>query len=151
MSPGPSERTIREPESSTLVLRTVTRLLTPVIVALSVYLLLRGHNAPGGGFIASLVAGAGIVLRYLSLGPDALRPGRLSFGTLLTSGLGLASASMLIPLAFGEPIGRGTVWYPALAGATFKLPSSLVFDVGVYLVVVAVVVAIVRFLGEDQP
>ncbi len=135
---------------STLVLRAATRLLTPVILALSVYLLLRGHNAPGGGFIAALVAGAAVVLQYLANGPEGLNRFLrvhvnllVGWGLLLAVGFGVAGI-----LAGGEFLQSTLAHARVPVLGEVKVAASLVFDLGVYLVVLAVVVTIVRYLGE---
>lgn len=136
---------------TTLILNTATRLLTRVIVALSIYLLVRGHNAPGGGFIAALVAGSAVVLQYLAHGiPGVNRSLPMEFSTLLGLGLLLGVGVGLAGVVVGEQFlqsGILTFHLPLLGEQ--KLTASLVFDVGVFLVVLAVVVAIVRYLGED--
>lgn len=136
---------------STVILHTTTRALTPVIVLFSVYLLLRGHNAPGGGFIAALVAGAAVVLQYLTNGLEGVRrflP--VDFSTLLAIGLVIAVSAGLIPLVVGGAFLESAIFRAELPLlGELKVASSLGFDLGVYLVVVAVVVAIIRHLGED--
>ncbi|HVL81066.1 MAG TPA: MnhB domain-containing protein [Actinomycetota bacterium] len=130
---------------STPILRWTARALTPVIVVVSLYFLLRGHNSPGGGFIAALVAGSAVVLQYLAHGLDGVRrfiPVR--FATLLSLGLVIAVVSGLVPLAFGGAFLEQTTFDIG----DLHLSSSLAFDIGVYLVVLSVVVVIVRYLGE---
>ncbi|HVL64020.1 MAG TPA: MnhB domain-containing protein [Actinomycetota bacterium] len=134
-----------------MILQTTTRILTPVIVVVAVYLLLRGHDAPGGGFIGGLVAGAAVVLQFLSHGVARMR-GLLPMtaGTMLGTGILIACVSGLLPLFFGGEFLEGAVWkaeVPVLG--TLKATLSLVFDVGVFLVVVGTVVALVRYLGEE--
>lgn len=130
---------------STPILRWTARALTPVIVGFSIYFLLRGHNAPGGGFIAALVAGSAVVLQYLANGLEGIRrfvPVR--FATLMAFGLVIAVLAGIIPLFFGGAFLQGAVWYLG----DLKVAASLGFDVGVYLVVLSVVIVIVRYLGE---
>ena len=136
---------------STPILRATTRALTPVIVVLSIYLLLRGHESPGRGFIAALVAGAAVVLQYLANGLEGTRrflP--VAAITLFAVGLLLAVVTGLGGVVFGAAFLETTIWEIEipLLGA-LKVASSLAFDVGVYLVVLAVVVAVVRYLGEE--
>lgn len=136
---------------STLIVRATTRVLTPGVLALSLVLLVRGHDEPGGGFIGGLVAGAAIVLEYVTNGPERIRrfpPVRstvlLAVGILLALGYGLAG------LVFGAAFLEGAIWEPEvpLVGGV-KVAASLVFDAGVYLVVLGVVAAYVRMLAED--
>lgn len=138
---------------SSLIVRATTRGLTPVMIALSLWLLFRGHDEPGGGFIASLVAGAAVVLQYLANGVEGVRrflPFRAT--TLLGVGLLVATGFGLAGLSLGAEFLEGAIWTVEVPGlGEVKAAASLVFDVGVYLVVLAVVVAIVRYLGEETP
>jgi len=122
------------------------RLLAPTIVALSLYLLLRGHDEPGGGFIAALVSGTAVALGALSGGgrfrvARGLRPAPLiATGLLVCAGVGLAV------MAAGHP-------FLTPVKGPFGLSTSLLFDVGVFLLVLGVMVtAINRFsLAEGFP
>lgn len=137
---------------STLILRATTRVLTPIMVVLSLYLLMRGHDAPGGGFIAALVAGAAVVLQYLANGLQGVRrflP--VEVGTLTGIGLLLAVGFGLAGLVLGVTFLEGALWkldVPVVGEV--KVAASLSFDIGVYLIVLSVVVAIVRYLGEER-
>jgi multicomponent Na+:H+ antiporter subunit A len=137
---------------NTVIVRAMTRILTPGIVLLSLFLLVRGHDEPGGGFIGGLVAGAAVVLEYLTGGPERIRrlpPLRAT--EMLSVGLLLAVGYGLVGLVAGQAFLRGAVWEVGvpLAG-TLKVAASLAFDLGVYLVVLGVVVAYMRSLGEDE-
>lgn len=121
------------------LLRTAARHLVPVIAALSLIVLWRGHNLPGGGFIGGLVAAMAGVLVYLAEGRAALeRALRVRPVTLLLVGLGIALGSAL----FGWLVGTGffaASWLPAVSAplvGKILLGTPLLFDVGVYLVVV---------------
>jgi multisubunit Na+/H+ antiporter MnhB subunit len=137
---------------NTVILRFTVRVLTPVIFALSVYLLLRGHDSPGGGFIAALLAGAAVVLQHYAGGPKgALRTIPLSFSSLVGAGLLLAAGMGVAGLFAGADFLTGGVHkfdVPALG--ELKVTASLVFDLGVYFVVLAVIVAVVSHLGEEE-
>lgn len=125
--------------------------LTPSMLALSVYLFLRGHEAPGGGFIAALVAGAAVAFGWVAHGRAggrapvlrALRPVPLAGGGLL-----ICVFTGLAGLGFGDPF--LTPLHAQLLG--LKLSSSLLFDLGVYLLVLALIVATVdRLSGAGAP
>lgn len=136
---------------TTLIARTAARLLGPIIIASSLYLLWRGHNAPGGGFIAALVAGAAIVLRFLTEGREGVRralpiPPRVLFG----SGLLVATLYGLTGMLFGEAFLEGALVTTRTPLGELKLAASLVFDVGVYLVVLGIVSSIIRYFGEEE-
>jgi multicomponent Na+:H+ antiporter subunit A len=125
-----------EAADNAVVLRVTRTALVPVILLISLYLLLRGHDDPGGGFIAALVGGAGVALDQLPRGrpavPRWLRPDRLiAVGVLVAGAAGLLG---YLDGAFLRPL---KTELPALGAVS----SSLVFDVGVYLAVLGLVVA----------
>lgn len=137
-----------------LILNTVTRAAFPTVLVFSVYLLFAGHNAPGGGFVGGLVAGAALVLRYAGRGVEGLRPVLpewLRFELLLGGGLLLAAATVMAPLLFGEAIFtiHHYEWHVPLLG-TVKLGTSLFFDTGVWFIVAGLVLGILEMLG-GQP
>ena len=122
----------------------------PMLV-FSLYLLMAGHNQPGGGFAGGLVAGVTVVLAWATGGPATVRrivPIRSS--ALLGLGMVIAAAtgfgSLLTGGAFLES-GYVSTTLPLIG--TVKLVSALGFDIGVYLVVVGMALGLVRSLGED--
>ncbi|MET1006249.1 MAG: Na+/H+ antiporter subunit A, partial [Propionibacteriaceae bacterium] len=85
-----------------IIFEVVTRVLFPVMIVVSVYLLIAGHNAPGGGFAGGLVAGMALMIRYLAAGGAELdEAAPVDAGRVLGSGLILAALSALAPVAFG--------------------------------------------------
>lgn len=132
-----------------LVLATATRYLLPLLLLFSVFLLLRGHNEPGGGFVGGLAASAAFVLFAIAFGVSETRQ-VLGFHprTLLGGGLCLATLSGLPAVAGGRPYMTG-VWSPLEIPAVGKLGTPLLFDAGVYLVVVGMVLMIVFELAEN--
>ena len=122
-----------------LYLRLLNRILTPVLLLLAFYLLFRGHNLPGGGFIAGLMAAAAFQLQILSRGHDRVRR---TIGPYLNSGIGLGLAVAICAGIVG--LLKGTffkgVWFslnlPLLG--YLKLGTPVIFDLGVFLVVVSV-------------
>jgi multicomponent Na+:H+ antiporter subunit A len=142
------------PVLSSLILRTGARTLFSTILVVSVFLLFSGHNSPGGGFTGGLVAGAAFVLRFVACGSeDVGRLTRLAPETFLGVGLlfagGVGVASLLLGLGFLET-GYLFEW-PLPALGVVKLHSAVVFDVGVYLVVAGLVLAILRSVGANAP
>ncbi|QBI19514.1 Na(+)/H(+) antiporter subunit B [Egibacter rhizosphaerae] len=132
---------------STVILRTGQRVLVPLMVAFSLYLLLRGHNEVGGGFIGGLAAGAAVVLEYLTLGTrGVLRYRFLRFVPLCGWGLALATVYGIGGLVLGQSFLQSAKFELG----QFELAASLVFDVGVWLIVVGMVVAIMTYLGEPR-
>lgn len=134
---------------NSLILRTATQLLITVLLLFSVFLLLRGHDLPGGGFIGGLTAASALSLHVIANGlVDARRLLRVPPQALTSLGLLLAVAAGFLALAGGAPYLTGQWWIFELAGTQVKLSSPLVFDVGVYLVVVGVVLTMVFSLEE---
>nr|WP_283774648.1 Na+/H+ antiporter subunit A [Brachybacterium equifaecis] len=139
------------PERRMVILEVLTRIAFPLIMMLSIYLLMAGHNAPGGGFAGGLVAGLGLTLRYLAGGRYELNEAMpLQPGLILGSGMALAVVSAVLPLLLGGNIFTTAtpVLHVALLGEV-HLPSALVFDAGVYLVVVGLMLDILRSLGSQ--
>ena len=136
---------------NSIILETGTRTVFHTIGLFSLFLLFAGHNQPGGGFVGGLVAAAALVLRYVAHGPDDLRrtvpigPERLLGGGVL-----LAAVTAVVPLAVGGSLLESAVLKVTLPLlGEIKAPSVLVFDIGVYLVVVGLVLAMLRTLGGE--
>ncbi len=135
---------------NSVILTTVGRLVAALLLIFSFFLLLRGHNLPGGGFAGGLVAAGAFVLVMLSEGvPTARRLLGVDPAKLLGIGLLVAMASGFPALFIGKPFLTGmwdkTVW-PVLG----KVGTPLVFDTGVYIVVLGVVCMIVFSLGGED-
>ena len=134
-----------------LILRATTRLLFPLTLVFSVFLLVRGHNEPGGGFVGGLTAAAAFALVLAS---DGLEKARrvLRLDPLVFVGVGLAVAllSGVAPLFDGGAFLTGH-WLEAKIPVIGHLGTPLVFDVGVYLAVLGVVVTIIFELAEERP
>lgn len=126
------------PQSPSLMLELVSRGVLPFTVLIAFYLYLRGHNAPGGGFIAGLVLAIGLLLQQVSQGPDwVARHGRGDFRGWVGWGLTLAVVTGLASWLFGAPFLTSTYDYPWLPGVGgVPLASASAFDLGVFLVVV---------------
>ena len=123
---------------NSLILRTTTQLLITILLLFSVFLLLRGHDLPGGGFIGGLVAAAAVALYVIAFGAEAATAMvRVRPHGLLGAGLLAAVAAGILGMLAGEPFLAGRWLILDLPGeAELKLSSVLLFDVGVYLVVV---------------
>lgn len=119
------------------LLPTAARIVVPVQIICSVYLLLRGHNLPGGGFIAGLVMGSALVLRVMV---DPKREPKVDLMVLAGAGLLVALGSAVLPWvagrAFFTGMWGGEIWLPLIG--SLKLGTPLLFDIGVYLVVTGV-------------
>ncbi len=132
-----------------LVLRTATRLLMPLLLVFSVFLLFRGHNSPGGGFVGGLVAAAAFAVYAIAFGVKGARSA-LGFGPRVLIGGGLLAAlgSALVSPITGQ-IFMTAQWTSASYPAIGKLGTPLIFDFGVYLVVLGVVLTIILTLAEE--
>jgi multicomponent K+:H+ antiporter subunit A len=137
------------PERHPLMLRVLSQPLLPLALLVSAYLFLRGHNAPGGGFIAGLVTGTALLLQYVAQG-SAWASARLPWNHLhlIAAGLLIATGTGLASWAFGAPFLTSTFGYvnwPVVG--EFELASAMAFDLGIYLAVVGVVMVIIARLG----
>lgn len=134
-----------------LILRVATRVLVPLLLLFSLFMLLRGHNLPGGGFVGGLVAACAFVLHLLAAGVEEARSMlRIQPHTLLGVGLACAYGAGLLALVMGRPFLTG-LWLdlhlPVLGD--LHLGSALLFDIGVMLVVVGTVLLMI-FSVEDR-
>ncbi|MCS6987615.1 MAG: monovalent cation/H+ antiporter subunit A [Sphingomonadaceae bacterium] len=133
-----------------LMLRMLMQPLLPLALAVAVYIFLRGHNLPGGGFIAGLLVAIALVLQYMAGGYDfAAQRLRLDFVRLMGAGLALSLITGAVPWAFGQPFLKSAFVYldPPLL-ETFELASAAVFDLGILLVVVGTVLVVLTELGR---
>ncbi|PXX65173.1 multisubunit sodium/proton antiporter MrpA subunit /multisubunit sodium/proton antiporter MrpB subunit [Nocardia tenerifensis] len=132
-----------------MVMQITTRLVFPTMMVLSVYFFFSGHNAPGGGFAGGLTAGLALTLRYLAGGRYELGEALpVDAGHLLGAGLTLAAGTGVGSLFFGAPPLSSAVFevtLPLLGHV--KLVTALLFDLGVYLIVVGLVLDVLRSLG----
>jgi multicomponent K+:H+ antiporter subunit A len=124
--------------SSPLLLVVASRWLLPLALVVSIYILLRGHNAPGGGFVAGLITSVALVLQYIAHGTvSAAARLRLDYGRLAATGLLVAGATGIAAWAFGKPFLTSAHAEPVVPGlGALALASVALFDVGVYLGVV---------------
>ena len=137
-------------ERHPLILSQMTRFLLPLALLVAAHLFLRGHNAPGGGFIAGLVAAVALVLQYMASGIAwTQRQWRQAFHPLIATGVLMASATGVASLFLGRPFltsAFGHVHLPVIG--EFELASAMVFDLGVFLTVVGVILLILANLGK---
>ena len=136
---------------TSLILSTATRFLLPLLLLFSLFVLLRGHNEPGGGFVGGLVAAAAFALSAIAFDvPTARRTLRLDPRTLMAIGLLAALGSGMIAVVCARPFMTGlwmTVHVPGLAALDIGTP--LLFDCGVYLLVLGVTLTIIFSLAEE--
>jgi multisubunit Na+/H+ antiporter MnhB subunit len=139
-----------------LIVDTSVHVIFHSVLVLSAYLLFAGHNQPGGGFPGGLVAGSAVGLRYVGGGIDSVRRAvPVRAWTILGTGLLLAALTATVPLALGDPVLESAVavWHVPLLGDVHATSATL-FDLGVYLVVVGLVLMVFEAFGDrpdDRP
>ncbi|MDX5474470.1 MAG: Na(+)/H(+) antiporter subunit B [Bacillaceae bacterium] len=135
-----------------LILQTVTTLLAFIVITFSIYLFFAGHYTPGGGFIGGLMTSAALVLLLLAFDMKTVKTVfPIDFMTVTALGLLICVLSGVGAMVFGAPFLTHTFTYydfPIL-GET-ALATSVIFDVGVYLVVVGVAMTIIQTIGESE-
>lgn len=134
------------------VLTTTVNGITPIVLAFSIFLTLRGHNAPGGGFSGGLVMGSAVILRYLASGPSGIRSLRIDPIALMGAGLAIAVGVGFTSLVVDDAFLESAIWkskVPVIGEV--KIVSSSLFDIGVHILVVGVVMAVlVAFVEADD-
>jgi multicomponent Na+:H+ antiporter subunit A len=129
----------------------MVQLMFYAVLTVSVWLLFAGHNEPGGGFVGGLLAGSAIALRYIAGGISEVRAEtRFRPWTVLGTGLLLAAVTATAPLVNGGSlleVASRSVDVPLIG--TLNLSSALLFDVGVYITVVGIVLMAFEAFGED--
>lgn len=135
---------------NSLILSTATRYTLPLMLLFSIFLLLRGHHDPGGGFVGGLVAASAFGLYAFAFHVKKARQAlRVDPRLLIGVGLLTAVSSVIFPLLFGRALMTG-MWYHDPLPVLGKLGTPVVFDTGVYLLVVGVTLTIIFSLAEDE-
>jgi len=137
---------------NSLILNAATRLLVSLLLVFSIYMLLRGHNLPGGGFIGGLIGATGFVLYAIAHGCQATRAAlRVEPQNIAMTGLGIALLAGLSAGVMGQPFFTGQWLFLGATETDKGLPISsvLVFDIGVYLVVFGAILTLVLALEEE--
>lgn len=133
-----------------VILSTASRYLLPLLLIFSFFLLLRGHNEPGGGFVGGLVAAAAYALYFIANGvEEAEKLLKAEPINLITIGLILAVISAIPALFAGKNFMTG-LWLDTSFPVIGKLGTPLIFDVGVYLLVLGVSLKIIFSLAEED-
>lgn len=139
---------------NTLIFRTIAPLIVIIMLVFSAYICLRGHNEPGGGFIGGLIGAAAIAILGMAEGAPAARLA-LRVDPLSIAGLGvfIAALSGAMSLFTGSPF-MTSIWvYLGLGETTVPLSTPLIFDIGVYFVVLGTISTIALALedsGEEE-
>jgi multicomponent K+:H+ antiporter subunit A len=132
------------------IMQALTRLLFPLMIMVAVFIFIRGHNLPGGGFIAGLIAAVALIVQYLANGISwTAQRLRIDMHWVIGSGLLIATVTGLVSMMLGYPFLTTTYTYltwPVVG--KFEVASAFVFDLGVFLVVVGATVMILVQLGK---
>lgn len=132
-----------------IILITGTGYLVPVLLLFSVFLFTRGHDEPGGGFVAGLVASAAFALYAIAHSVrDARRLLRIPPRLLIGVGLLIAAGSALVPVFLQRPLMTG-IWTAVEVPVIGTIGTPLIFDTGVFITVLGVVLQIVFELMEE--
>ena len=137
---------------NSIILLAGTRLLVALLLVFSVFMLLRGHNVPGGGFIGGLIGATGFVVYAIACGTTQARLAlRVPPEKIAMTGLGIALFAGVMAAFFGDAFFVGQWLFLGATETDKGLPLStvLVFDVGVYLVVLGSVLTLVLALEEE--
>ena len=143
---------IPKPEANGIMFAVAARLLLPFTLLVAVYLFVRGHNLPGGGFLAGLVAAIGVIMQYMG---EGLRPTltrlRIDFGILVGAGVLLAGLTGLASVMLGAPFltsASGHQHLPLLG--EIPLASAMAFDLGVFMAVLGTTLLTLTVLGQAR-
>ena len=133
-----------------ILLAVISQSLLPLALLVSAYIFLRGHNMPGGGFIAGLITSVAIIQQYVAHGVVWIKTRiKLDYQIMIGSGIGIATLSGLGSWAFGHTFLSSwfDYFYLPVIGK-FELASAMVFDLGVFLTVVGATMLILANLGQ---
>jgi multicomponent Na+:H+ antiporter subunit B len=132
-----------------VIFATASRYLLPLLLLFSIFLLIRGHNEPGGGFVGGLTASAAFALYTIANGVKYARATLfIDPGKFIAAGILFALTAGVIPLFFGLPFLTG-LWAENEIPAFGHISTPLIFDIGVFLVVFGVTNTIIFSLAED--
>jgi multicomponent Na+:H+ antiporter subunit B len=135
---------------NTIILKTASKYLLPLLLLFSIFVLLRGHYLPGGGFVGGLIAAIAFVLHAFANGlQHTQRLMRIHPGFLMPVGLALSVLSGMSPMLLNKPFMTG-LWKTDPVPVIGSLGSALFFDIGVYLVVIGATLTILFTISETR-
>lgn len=135
-----------------MMLQTFMKLIAVVVFTFSIYIFLAGHNAPGGGFVGGLMTASAIVVLYLVFDLKTIsKMIPINFITLIGVGLLFGAFTGVISMIFGFPfLTQFFEYFTFPIFGEVELTTALVFDLGVYLVVVGAALTIITTIAEDD-
>lgn len=136
---------------NTVIFKTLAPILAAIMLVFSVFVLLRGHNEPGGGFIGGLIAASAIAIYGVAAGVEEVRRA-IKIDPLAIAGIGVVMSlfSGLLSLFYDVPFLTG-IWSKLyIGGGEVSLSTPMFFDIGVYLVVLGTIAAVALALEEDE-
>ena len=137
------------PRLDSTILKTATNYLLPLLIMFSIFVLIRGHYLSGGGFVGGLIASIAFVLHSFAYNTKrTISLFRLSPMFLIPIGLSVSLVSALLPTLISNPF-MTSVWFIDHVAVIGSFGSALIFDVGVYLVVIGVVLTILFTISEN--
>ncbi|WP_337018307.1 Na(+)/H(+) antiporter subunit B [Oceanobacillus massiliensis] len=135
-----------------MILQTTTSLIAFILLGFAVYLLLAGHNSPGGGFVGGLMTSGAILLLYMAYGIETVKKMLpVNYTTLIPIGLLLAVGTGIGSFIFNVPFLSHTFGYFTFpVFGEVELATAMLFDFGVYFTVVGVMMTIILTIADDQ-
>ena len=130
------------------ILRTVARFAIPLTVCVSFVIFMQGHNLPGGGFIAGVMAGAAGAVYLLAFGTT--RAARVPWWKISIIGLLLSVITGTVPFLLGRPYMQHAIWHfevPVIG--PYELPTATFFDLGIYLIVFGTLMTVFIELAQE--
>ena len=130
------------------ILRTVARFAVPLTVWVSIVIFMQGHNLPGGGFVAGVMAGAAGAMYLLAFG--TAKAARYRWWKVSVTGLLISVTTGAVPFLMGRPYMQHSIWHfdlPVIG--LYELPTATFFDLGVYLIVLGTLMTIFVELAQE--
>lgn len=138
---------------NTIIFRTIAPILVALMVMFSVFVLLRGHNEPGGGFIGGLIAASAVAIYGIAAGVSEVRAAlRVDPISIAGFGVFVAGCAGLLSLGYEVPFLTGLWATFSIGGNEITISTPMIFDIGVYFAVVGTISAVALVLeeGEDE-
>ncbi|WP_245415690.1 Na(+)/H(+) antiporter subunit B [Alteribacter populi] len=139
-------------KTNNVMLHTISRIVALIILSFSIYLFFAGHNNPGGGFIGGLMTASALLLLYLSFDLDRIKKVLpIDYEKFIAIGLLIGIATGINSMFFGDPfLTQYFEYYTVPILGEIELTTALPFDLGIYLVVVAVALLIILTIAGDE-